>query len=390
MRCIRGGGLRTLLSALLVCSTILLTRPALAQDAKAPAGPALSPGYTQDLVPLTSPLSSIFAKAIFGPYVIFSDFFFDEFDILKAIYDSTPIGLKLQMKAPLSGFQAFDGAPSSNGVHFVGVNPLGVGVNVEVGLEHLFGTNTKMIDLTQITLTGVNASQGLSVVGSPFGDYVIVSFKDQAALVHFAFMDLGHFLLQTLPGIPVNAAWTQAGVAVLFKNPNGLIFIPKQGSATVHTFPFTPNKSAFAPNGHFFVSDGVAAVIHELTWPDLTEVTQYTVRSQAYALTFLTAQLLLFAYLPNTLALLDLTGRTETDFTLQPTNLQLLDLWYRPGFFPPRILVDAFDPISQKGLVYQVTISGLDFDSHYVVQPALRRNPAFIQWVSDVQSEPKR
>jgi hypothetical protein len=361
----------------------------LAQDAKAPAAPAITPVFAQNPVPLIDPLSSVLAKAIFGPYVIFSDFGLDEFDILKAIYDSTPIGLELQTRVSLPGFAAFDGAPSSNGVHIVGVNPSGLGVNVEVGVEHLFGTKTKTVDLTQVTLTGVNASQGLSVVGDTFGNYVIVSFKDQAAYVHFAFMDLGHFLLQTLLGIPVHAFWIQSGVFVLFRNPNGLVFIPKVGSSSLRTLPFTPLKGTVGPNGHYFISDGLAPVIHELM-PDFTEVTQYTVRSQAYALNFLAAQLLLFVLVPNIFGLLDLTTRVETDYTLQGNNVQILDYWYRPGFFPPRFLVDEYDTVAQRGFVNQLTISGLDFDPRYTILPGLKRNPAFIQWISDVQSEPKR
>lgn len=382
MRIIRRGGLRTFLSGLLVCSTVLLTRPACAQDPgtsrEAPAAPATTLVFTQTPVPLTDSLSSILAKVLFGPYAIFSDYGVDSLDVWKDFYDTDPIGLKLQTKVfPQDHFAAFDGHPTSNGGGFVGT-VMGLPEYRRYNLDRLFVGKTKTVDLTRIFLTGVDASQGLSVVGDYFGNFVIVSFRDQAAYVHFAFMTVGQFLRQTLPGIPVHALWTQAGVSVLFRNPNGLIFIPKQGTPSIRTFPFTPNKIAYSPSGHYLISDGVLPVIHELM-PDFTEVAQYPVHGPAYALTFLTAQLLLFVLLPNVLGLLDLTTRVETDYTLQGSNRQILDYFPRPGYFPPRILVDSFDTVLRKGLVDQVTISGVDFDPHHAVLPRLRHDP-YIQW----------
>ena len=378
MRCIRGRGLRAFLSSLLVCSTVLLTRPALAQEAGAPAAPTIAQ-FSQISYPFTNPLSSVLAKAIFGPYVIFSDFGLDLFDILKDLYDSDPIGLKVQGELPLANFAAYDGHPSSDGVGFVGLNTATrVPEYASLGLSKFFVGRTRTIDLTRFPLTGVDASQGLSVVGDYFGNFVIVSFKGQAAYVHFAFMALGEFIRQTLPGIPVHAFWTQAGVYILFRSSNGLVFIPKQGSVSIRTLPFTPLKATVGPNGRYYVSDGVAPVIHELM-PDFTEVTQYTVRSQAYALNFLTATLLLYVLLPNIFGVLDLTSRVETDYTFQPTNRQIIDYWVRPGYFPPRLMVDSFDPVLQKGFVDQLTISGLDFDPHYAVLPGLKHNP-YYQW----------
>ncbi len=387
MRCIRGGGLRTFLSSLLVCSTVLLTRPALAQDRQAPAAPAIL--FKQDPVSLVDALSSVLAKAIFGPYVIFSDFGLDTFDILKDIYDSSPIGLKLQGTLPLANLAAYDGHPSSDGVGFVVLNTsTRVPEYVFFGFSRFFVGTTRTVDLTRFPLTGVDASQGLSVVGDYFGNFVIVSFKEQAAYVHFAFMTVGQFLRQTLPGIPVHAFWTQAGVYVLYRNSNGLAFVPKQGFVSMRTLPFTPNKGIYAPNGDFFISDAVAPVIHELR-PDYSEVTQYTVRSQAYALNFLTATLLLYVLLPNVFGVLDLTSRLETDYTFQPANRQIIDYWLRPGYFPPRLMVDSFDPVLQKGFVDQLTISGLDFDVHHGILPRSRMNP-YTQWAPDAHAEPRQ
>ncbi len=351
---------------------VLLTRPAQAQEARAPAAPASVPVFTQIPVPLADALSSILAKALFGPYAVYSDYGLDSLDILKDLYDSDPIGLNIRATIPLANFAAFDGHPSSNGAGFVGLNTATrFPEYVFLDLSRFFVGKTRTPDLTRLTLTGVDASLGLSVVGDYFGNFVIVSFKDQAAFVHFAFMTVGEFLRETLPGIPVSAFWTQPGVTVLFKNPNGLIFIPKQGSPTIRTLPFTPNKGVYAPNGHYFISDGVAPVIHELM-PDYSEVTQYTVRGQAYALNFLATALLLFVVLPNIFGVLDLTTRVETDYTLQGSNRSILDYWIRPGYFPPRILVDSFDTIQQRGFVDQLTISGLDFDYHHFVNPRLQ------------------
>lgn len=296
-------------------------------------------------------------------------------DLYKELDPLDPIDLKFLVTVALLGFLADEGFALPDGAGFIGINPVtGVAELVLVGLALLFLGSSRTVTLNRFTLTGIDTRQGLSVRGDSSGNYAILVFATALALIHFAYMKPGeHMQVSLALGIPQDVLWTPAGVYILVRNQNGLVFVPKFGSPTLRTLPFSPLHAVIGPNGHFYISDYNTLFIHELTSLFL-EVALFPVKAQAYGLAFLPTGELLFAYLPNIFAILDLATRIETNYTLAG-NRQLLDYWIRPGYFPPRILVDEFDTVSRKGLVVELTILGLLANPYVFCRPVLKHQP---------------